>query len=90
MKIIIKKEDSEEKSEFNLDVDKQSILELKEMIAKNNFGPIVKEQRLEFNGKRLKNNHVLSKYSLKDGSEIILKHKSASSSSCSSASSDSD
>ena len=84
MKVIIRRDDNELEKEFEL-TGNETIYNLKEMISKNNFGPIIKEQRLEYcdNGrvKRLKNSHNLAYYEIQDNCIIILKHQSASSSS---------
>ena len=91
MKIIIKREDNEMEATYDLNETEHTIYDLKEMISENNFGPIIEEQRLEFNNKRLKNKHFISYYNIKDKSVIILKQQSAStSSSCSSTPSVSD
>jgi hypothetical protein len=66
---------------YELNEREQTVAELKEMISANNFGPVVEEQRLEFNNRRLKNSHFLAYYSLKNNDVIILKQQSASSSS---------
>ena len=91
MKIIIKKEDNDMEATYELNENEHTIYDLKEMIAENNFGPIIEEQRLEFNNKRLKNKHFISYYNIKDKSVLVLKQQSAStSSSCSSTPSASD
>ena len=87
MKIIIRREDNEMEATYEINENEQTILELKEMIAERNFGPIVKEQRLEFKNRRLKNSHFLSHYQIQDKSVIILKRQAVSSSSSSSSNS---
>lgn len=81
MKIVIRREDNEMEATYEMNENEQTICDLKELIAKNNFGPIVEEQRLEYNNKRLKNSHFISYYQIKDKSVIILKLQSASTSS---------
>lgn len=81
MKIIIRRDDNEMEATYEVNETEQTIYDLKEMISKNNFGPIIEEQRLEFNKKRLKNSHFISYYQVKEKSVIILKQQSASTSS---------
>lgn len=81
MKITIRREDNEMEATYDVNETEQTIYDLKELIAENNFGPIIEEQRLEYNNKRLKNSHFISYYQVKDKSIIILKHQSASTSS---------
>lgn len=81
MKIIIRREDNEMEATYEVNDKEHTIYDLKELIAENNFGPIIEEQRLEYNNKRLKNSHFLFYYDIKDKSIIILKHQSASTSS---------
>jgi len=59
MKVIIRREDNEMEATYEVNENEQTIQELKEMIAEHNFGPIVKEQRLEYNNRRLKNSHFM-------------------------------
>ncbi|RNA38252.1 hypothetical protein BpHYR1_030553 [Brachionus plicatilis] len=81
MKITIRRDDNEMEATYEVNENELTILDLKDMIAKNNFGPIIEEQRLEFSNKRLKNSHFLSYYQIKDKSVLILKLQSASTSS---------
>ncbi|CAF0892713.1 unnamed protein product [Brachionus calyciflorus] len=81
MKIIIRRDDNEMEATYEVNENEVTIFDLKDMIAKNNFGPIIEEQRLEYNNKRLKNSHFISYYQIKDKSVLILKLQSASTSS---------
>lgn len=81
MKIVIRRDDNELEATYEVNEREMTVLELKEKIAENNFGPIVEEQRLEYNNKRLKNSHFLNYYNVKDKCIIILKQQSASTSS---------
>lgn len=85
MKIIVRKDEDSTEAEFEIS-EEQTVQDLKDLIASENFGPIVKEQRLEFDGIRLKNSQLLSKYSFEEGSVVVLKQQSASSSSSAAAS----
>ena len=86
MKIIIRREDNEMEATYEINEHEQTVLELKEMIAERNFGPIVKEQRLEYKNRRLKNSHFIAHYQIADKSVLILKRQAASNSSSSSSS----
>lgn len=90
MKIKIRVEDTKLEATFAVDEKADTVYDLKEMIAKINFGPSIKEQRLEFvkNGvlKRLKNSHFINHYMVEEGSVIVLKYMSVSSSSSNSSS----
>ena len=90
MKLTVKHDENGEEKQFEVDANKHTVLNLKEMIAENHFGPQLKEQRLEINGKRMKNKQLIAKYPVKEDTVIILKEQSASSSSCSSTSSNSE
>lgn len=81
MKITIKRDDNELEATYEVNENELTVLDLKDLIAKNNFGPIIEEQRLEYNKKRLKNSHFLSYYQIKEKSVLILKLQSASTSS---------
>jgi hypothetical protein len=81
MKLVIKRDDNEMEATYELNACEQTVAELKELISAHNFGPIVEEQRLEFNNRRLKNSHFLAYYSLKENDVLVLKQQSASSSS---------
>ncbi len=83
MKVIVRKDDNEMEATYEVNENEQTIQELKEMIFSQNFGPIVKEQRLEYNNRRLKNSHFISHYQIKENSVIILKRQAASNSSSS-------
>ena len=85
MIITVRRDDNEMEATYEVDENEQTIFDLKEKIAENNFGPVVEEQRLEYNNKRLKNSHFISYYNIKNKSIIVMKLQSAStSSSCSS------
>ena len=81
MRIIIRRDDNEMEATYDVNELEMTIYDLKEKIAENNFGPIVEEQRLEYNNKRLKNSHFLNYYNVKNNCVIILKQQSASTSS---------
>jgi hypothetical protein len=81
MRITIRRDDNEMEATYEVNEKEQTIYDLKEKIAENNFGPIIEEQRLEYNNKRLKNSHFIAYYQIKDKSVIILKLQSASTSS---------
>jgi len=83
MILIIRRDDNELEATYEVNENEQTVQELKEMIADRNFGPIVKEQRLEYNNRRLKNSHFISHYQIQDKSVIILKFQAASNSSSS-------
>ena len=90
MKVKIKVEETELEATYQVNEKSNTVYDLKEMISKNNFGPSIKEQRLEFvkNGvlKRLKNSHFINHYKIEEGSVIVLKYLSLSSSSSNSSS----
>jgi hypothetical protein len=81
MILIIRRDDNELEATYEVNENEQTVQELKEMIADRNFGPIVKEQRLEYNNRRMKNSHFISHYQIQDKSVIILKFQAASNSS---------
>lgn len=81
MKITIKRDDNEMEATYEVNENELTVLDLKDLIARNNFGPIIEEQRLEYNNKRLKNSHFLSYYQVKEKSVLVLKLQSASTSS---------
>ena len=72
---------------YEVNANGQTIYELKEMIAEHNFGPIIKEQRLEYNNRRLKNSHFIAHYQIKEKDVIILKRQAVSNCSSSESSS---
>jgi hypothetical protein len=90
MKIRVKSEENELEITLDINEKEHTVYDLKELIAKHNFGLSIKEQRLEFikNGmlRRLKNSHFIEYYEINEGSILILKHQSASSSSSNSSS----
>ena len=85
MKIIIRKEENEMESIYDLN-DNDKVIHLKQLIHSNNFGPMIKEQRLVYKNKCLRNSHLLSYYRIKENSIILLKYQSASTSSSNSSS----
>ena len=90
MKIRVKLEENELEVTYEINEKEQTIYDLKELIAKDNFGPSIKEQRLELikGGvlRRLKNSHFIEYYEVNEQSVLILKHLSVSSSSSNSSS----
>ncbi len=90
MKIKVQLDENELQITLDINEKEQTIYDLKELVAKHNFGLSIKEQRLEFvkNGilRRLKNSHFIDYYGINEGSVLILKHQSASSSSSNSSS----
>ena len=80
MKITIRKEENQMEAEYEISEFDQ-VKVIKELIHKNNFGPVVDEQLLVYKNKRLKDKHLISYYRIKENSIIILKYKSASTSS---------
>lgn len=84
IKLVVRRDDNEIEETYLVNLNEQTVYELKELIAKNHFGPCVEEQRLELNNRRLKNSHFLSYYvndPTDDSIVLILKLQSASSSS---------
>lgn len=91
MLIKVKVEESDLELSFDVNIEVQTVLDLKVLISGSQFSPVVKEQRLEFtkNGilRRLKNSHLISYYGVNEtDNQVILKHQSASSSSSNSSS----
>jgi hypothetical protein len=81
MKITISKDFDNTELLLEMNPNEQTVLDLKEKIADQNFGPRQEEQRLELNDKRLKNSHLLAHYKIDEKSIIVLKFQSASTSS---------
>lgn len=84
VKLVVRRDDNEMEATYLVNLKEQTVYELKELIAENQFGPCVEEQRLELKNRRLKNSHFLSYYvnDHKDESTVlVLKLQSASSSS---------
>jgi hypothetical protein len=81
MKLIVRRDDNEMTREYEVNEKEHTVADLKEMIAEQNFGSIVEEQRLEHKNKRLRNSHFLAYYNLKENDLLVLKQQSASSSS---------
>jgi len=80
MKITVRKEENEMEAVYEIE-EKDRIESLKKLINDSNFGPCIEEQLLVYKNKRLKNKHQLCYYRIKANSIIILKYKSASTSS---------